>query len=465
MSLPKLKEYKIVTSKAYLETLKLRNCETNSGFTLLELVIASGVLLILAHAFFSLITTSYQLLGHARVQATARALANQQLETVRNLAFDDIGTGGGIPDGPLPQVQVINLNGQDFTVNTSVVYVDDPFDDVAPTDLLPTDYKQVKVAISWEGTFPANRQIEVITTVAPRGVESTAGGGTLAILVFDSQGQPVSQANIHIEAPAATPPVDLNLTTDSLGNLILPGAPVCTACYNLTVTKTDYSTDRTYSTAEVTNPDQPPATILEGQLTQVSFAIDLLADVTIRSSGNAINGFPTLPDTSFHLTSNKTIGTDSLGQAIYKLDQDYTTDGSGQLQLQLEWANYTLTVDNITYDLGGTNPVSPFSLLPNDNIEVSFSAVGHQPHTLLTIIQDASGSAIASAEARLYDGGSFDQTLNTGTTELPNFGQAFFSSLDEGDYTLEVTHPDYQTATSAATISDQTTQTLNLNPL
>ena len=435
-----------------------------SGQQLIELIIASGILLMYAHAIFTVILGMYQLANLTKSEAVARAIAVEQMELLRNLPYDDIGTLGGIPAGNLPQTQVITRNNQDFTVKTDIRYVDDPFDNTSPGDLLATDYKVAKISVIWSGAFTNNKQLDLVTYISPKGVENTTGGGTLKILVFDSQGQPVPQADVSIEATAASPPVDLDLFTDDNGLIILPGAPSCNECYYIEVSKTNYSQDRTYSSSEVTNPTQPWATILDNQVTEVSFAIDKLANITWQSTGSRASGFPALGNVTFHLRSGKTIGTDSGGQPVYKLDQDYTTDSTGQLLLSMEWDSYQLTVDNTSYDLAGVNPLTPISILPDQSQTIKFAVIPHQPYNLLAIAKDASGSAIASASAQLTATG-FDQTLTTGQSTDPDFGQAMFENLTSRTYQLTISHPSFAEATASVDVTGNQQQEVILNPL
>lgn len=436
--------------------------QSQSGYQLIEVVIASGIIIILAQAFFTLITTSYRQVGLSRIQASARAIATQELETIRNLPYQDIGTQGGIPAGTIVPQKTANSNGQQFDIVTSIVYIDDPFDGLAPTDLYAGDYKRVKVSISWTSTFPTQEIMEIITDVSPKGQESQTDGGIILVQVFDANGQPVSQADVHIEAPSLNPPIDINLFTNNNGQLMIPGSPVCNSCYTITVTKVGYSTDRTYTTSEVPNPSKPPLTILQNQISQISFAIDLISNVTIESRGPA-PAYSLLPNTDFHIQSTKTVGFDTLGDPVFETDQDATTDGSGSLNVQLAWGTYKITLDNIDQDLAGSNPLTPFNIYPNENKTIAFISQSHASHSLLTSVINASGSAIATASAHLYDGISFDFSISTAETNLPDFGQAFFSPLSAGTYTLEISHPDYETATRSVTIDGATQEVVILN--
>lgn len=438
--------------------------QSQKGLFLLEVIIAVGVMLMFAHAFFTIITASYQILSQSRSETVARALANEKLEIIRNLPYDEVGTNGGIPSGSIAQQEDVSRNGQTYTVNTSITYKDDPFDNLAPTDLLPADYKIAKVEVVWSSTFPTNKSITLVTNIAPKGVESSAGGGTIRVLVFDSQGTPVPQADVHITAPTLSPAVDLNLTTDNYGNLVLPGAEICTACYNITVGKADYSTDRTYSTSEVANPDQPPVTVLDGDVSQISFAIDRISTINFQSVSGRATNYLALGNVEFHLMGSKTIGTDTSGDPVYKHSQGYTTDSNGELSIDLEWDSYTLRINDALYNLAGSTPFSPISINAGENSEVKFISVSSEDHNLLAQVQDASGSAIASASAKLSDGGSYEEIIFTAESNNPDYGQAFFSPLNEINYTLEVSHSNYQTSTSSVDVSGSTKQIIILNP-
>ena len=111
-----------------------------SGAAFVEIVIAIGVLAMLLGAITSLVVASYDVLGYSRTRITARHLANEKMETLRNLPYADVAVVGGIPPGNILAEETITRNGLNYSVRTSVVFVDDPFDGLAPTDTLATDY-------------------------------------------------------------------------------------------------------------------------------------------------------------------------------------------------------------------------------------------------------------------------------------------------------------------------------------
>ncbi len=427
-----------------ITTLPKKNIE--KGQSLIGILVALAIFSILSQAIFTVVVTSYNLISFNRARITARHLAQEKIELIRNLPYDNVGTQGGIPPGPLPQTETIERNKLNYTVRTTIIYIDDPFDGVAPSDTLPTDYKRVRVEVSWQGTVSShNSPVVFLTDIAPKSVETTAGGGTLSIIVFDANGNPVPQANVSIVANSTNPPVNLTLQTSSNGRIILPGAPECNSCYQINVTKTGFSTDRTYSTSEVANPTKPHQTIIERQLTEVSFSIDKLSQLTIKTFNGREDNFTPLGNVNFRLVGNKTIGTDTNGQPVFKFDQNLSTNSSGILTLSnIEWDTYQLLLGSLSpYDITGTNPLQPLSILPDTSVDFSV-ALSPSSNNFFAAFIDNAGNPIASVSATLSNSDTgFSETKITGLSSEPDFGQVNFSNLTQQDYTLSATAAGY----------------------
>ncbi len=434
------------------------------GIVFLELVIAIGVLAILLSAIASLIIASYDLLGYSRTRISARHLANEKMELLRNLPYDQVAVAGGIPPGSLPQLEAIERNGLAYQVRTSVIYVDDQFDGLAPTDTLPTDYKRVRVDVSWGGTFASDATITLVSDISPRGVETNSDGGTLSILVIDANAQPVTEATVQIVNSSVVPQIDLTVETDALGRVLLPGAPACLECYQITVAKENYSLDKTYTNAEVAHPDKPPATIVDGQVSELGFVIDLLSSIVISSTYGRANNYALLANQFFKLTSAETIGTDILGEPVYKYDETLQTGSNGSLTVNdLEWGSYSLTLPAANWDFAGSNPLSPFTVLPSSTQTVSFASVAHSDNSLLLRTVDASSSAIPAVSVRLLSAPSYDEVLLSGDSGVPDFGQVFFSGLGQGIYDIEATKSGFLTTSYQATISGTMKDSIQMN--
>lgn len=444
--------------------LKLPKISSKKGQGLIEAILGLAILIILFHAFASLIIAAYDLLGNTRTRITARHLANERLEEIHNLPYNSVGVVGGIPPGELPQLRTVNRNGLDYTIRTSVIFIDDPFDLLAPNDAYPADYKRIRVDVSWTGRFVAGESVTMITDLAS---STVTAGGTLSILVFDANALPVPQADVHIVNTQVTPQIDLELKTGDDGYIVLPGSPPCDTCYEITATKEGFSSDRTYATSEVHNPNKSHASVIEGKLTEISFAIDKTSTLLISSTRDRNNYYSTLANKTFQFTGGKTIGFDSLGDPVYKYDQSLQTDASGTLTLEnMEWDSYQLTLPEASsWDLAGTNPLRPIILIPDQQLNLLFASASHETNSLLLAVTDASGSAIASASAQLTGPGGYDETIFTGESGVPDFGQAFFTPLTAGSYTVNVAKTGYLSASEPLDISGQTEYTVRLDRL
>jgi len=432
-----------------------------SGQLLVEVLIATSIFTILSAAIISLVVLLYQTIADVRIKTIARHLAVQQMELLHNVPYDDLGTTHGIPPGSLAEFSSVNRNGFVFTIHTSITYVDDPFDQQSPQDLLPTDYKQSRIEVSWDKELGIySKPIVLVSLHSPKGIETTAQGGTLSVFAINSSGQPISAASVNISNTAVTPNVNVTLQTDNNGLLILPGAPPCAQCYNITVTKSLFSTDKTYKESEVANPNKRPLTVVAGSLTESTFIIDRLAQISF-SSYTGIDNFNPAPNTVFRLTGQKTIGLDSLDNPVYKFDQTLSTGSSGIITLNnVEWDTYLMSLPSSTgKQLTGSYPHQPMQILPGAQIQLAFATTPISSHSLLLRVHDATGSAIASASAmlRLND---FVATRSSGLKTYPNFGQAFFNDISAGTYGFTLTHPDYKNLTGQILVNGISTDTV-----
>lgn len=444
-----------------------KKAKNSRGQTLLSLLLALAVFAILAHAIFTLTTASFSLVGFSKARITARHLAQEKIELIRNMTYDDVGTLGGTPTGPLTQTENVARNGLNLVVKTSIIYIDDVFDGESPDDLLPTDYKRVRVEVSWEGLAKSgNNPVILVTDISPQGVETTAGGGTLSILVFDANAIPIPQASVHVLASSLDPIVDLTLETNDNGRIVLPGTPICIACYQVSASKEGFSTERTYSTIEVANPNKPHVSIIEGESTEVSFSIDVLSNIDFISVTDQESNFSPLGNISFNLRGQKTIGTDVNDLPVYKFDEQLVTSDEGRLEVEnLEWDNYELSLPTpSSYDIAGTNPLIPLSVLPNTSYDLSFALATHTDHSLLLTVTDPSDTPIASSSATLSDGIGFEEQKFTGQENDPDFGQAFYSALSELTYDLVATASGFIDFTDNVIVSGYTKDQIILNP-
>ncbi|MFH1677709.1 MAG: prepilin-type N-terminal cleavage/methylation domain-containing protein [Patescibacteria group bacterium] len=265
---------------------------TREGFTLVELMVTIAIFALAGVSILSLFNWSIKTVVNYKAEAAALTISNHKIEMIRNLSYNKVGTVGGIPTGDIPQTETIIFNNKEFAVKTYVKYYDDPFDGLAGgTDTLPTDYKIVQITVSWTN-FWGKKSTDLSTIITPKGMETMEGGGTLTVIVFNSNGLPVDSANVSIQNDISDPFVLINTFTNADGRVSFPGAPA-SAGYKIAVSKTGYSTDYTCKTDSTgmgcsasegnPNPSRPEAIVLEGQLTEIGFAIDLLSNINIKT--------------------------------------------------------------------------------------------------------------------------------------------------------------------------------------
>ncbi len=254
------------------------------GFSLVDVIVASALVLIvfvgIAGAFKSIIQLSY----HNKAKLSALSLMNEQMEFIRNFKYDSIGTINGIPSGPIPQIENITLNGVDYTRRVLIKYIDAPQDGLGINDTngITADYKKVKIEVSWNSDGGVKKVFSV-SNFAPNGIETLSGGGTLVIDVINSLGVPVVGANVHIVNNSLNPIVSVNTFTNIDGQVVFPGSPAGSS-YEITVTKTGYSTAKTYNVSTANpNPNPGDLSVLKSKTTTSTFQIDLLSSKTVKT--------------------------------------------------------------------------------------------------------------------------------------------------------------------------------------
>lgn len=449
-----------------LRSVSLTNAFGNvDGFTLIEILVAIGLLGIFFTAVTLILHQVLTNIGESRVRTTALALAQAKMEIIRNLPYASVGTVGGIPSGPLLPTENLVIGGQTFTVTTSVVFIDDPFDGLSPQDINNTDYKRTRIEITWGGVYPSRLPVTYVTNIAPKGLESAIAGGTLRVRVFSASGSPVSGATVTIDNTAVTPEIHTQTLTAINGEVTLPGTPPCVTCYQITVTKPLFSTDKTYSASEVANPLQPLATVIAGQTSQLSFAIDQVSSITINSYGSRESGYPPIANVLFTIRGAKIIGYDTNDNSVYKYSYSTNTGGGSVLIAGLEWDTYTLDLTNSAHNLAGSNPISPFAVAPATTLTVPMVAIPKSNTSLLIAVKNAAGQWQASVSTQLTNSTlGVDLTKSTGATGAADFGQAFFGGLTPETYNLRLTLSGYEEATASLPLSSihQETFTLNL---
>jgi len=430
--------------------------KSKAGVTLIELLVGLGVFLIIGTALFALLQGSLKLVNADQNRTAALAIARKKLEVIKNLPYDDVGTMNGIPSGALQQGESEVLNHVTYSITTDIRYVDDNFDQLAPTDTLNTDYKRVQVTVTWDQA-PRSAPVTLVTNIVPTSIETTATGGTLWIEVYDPTTDPVSRLkNVDVTITAPSLNISISGKTDSDGRYIVPGMPPATEAYHVTVSKENYSTDQTYARDLETNPNPNPAnlSVAAGEVTtqyfEISKKVNLLAVHLQRADDHAHVVAP------FQIHGTKTIGTDGEGLPIYKYSAITTTpNNGGNAEIHdLESDTYTILFDeaSIGYVVAGYDHVLPYTIAPQGAETITIDLADYQPYTALITVTDNANLPVAGA------------TVTLGATNLitNDFGQAFFPGLVPNTYTLTISKSGYTTYTGTAIVNGNEQQTIGL---
>ena len=394
-----------------------------AGLTLLDVVLSIGIIGLLFGAIFLAYSSILDASSNAELRTVASTVLNRHVEVTRNLPYDQVGTVSGVPSGVIPTEQTSTISGVQFLVKTTVRSIDDPFDGTiggTPNDTAPADYKFVELEVSCL-TCRHFIPLTLTTTVAPRGLEAASQDGSLFVNAFDTSGRSVGSANVHVSNASVTPLIDLFDITNASGVLQLVGVPTSTQRYAIEVTKSGYSSEKTYLPGAPANPNplKPHATVAAQTVTQLSFTIDKVSTIKVKS----LDLFcASKPDADFNYQGAKLIGT---SPDVLKLSTSSRTAASGEVTLaNIEWDSYSFTLAEPGVDLLGSIPLLPILVNPDSNLDLWFVVASSSPSSLLvTVKDDTTGLGVPSATVNLSRTG-FSETLLTGRS---SFGQTDWS--------------------------------------
>lgn len=424
--------------------------KNKNGFTLIEILVSVAILALVLTGVYVVIMYVFKLSYVSRVRVLETQIANEYIEIIRNLPYDDVGTVGGVPAGAWPAATTTWRNGITFEVNTTIRNIDDPFDGTiggSLNDSSPADYKIVEVSVVCSSCHIGQINAQSLTAhISPKSLESNSQNGALFVKVFDASGVPVSGALVHITNTQVTPAIDITDITNTSGDLQIIDIATSTEAYNIVVTKSGYTTDYTVASSEANpNPLKPPATVATQKVTNISFSIDKLSTVNLSSINPqcaSIGGI------GFIVSGSKTLG---VNPSVYKYNRSISTNGSGEYVLNnLEWDTYAFEMSNGSYDVAGTIPTLPLFLFPDTTQNLFIILKPHTTDSLLVTVKDGGTKLpLTSATVTLSQVGE-SKSLITGQGYLRQTdwsggsGQEFFS--DENKFwdqsgSVEINNP------------------------
>ncbi|MBL7156212.1 MAG: prepilin-type N-terminal cleavage/methylation domain-containing protein [Candidatus Pacebacteria bacterium] len=428
------------------------------GFTLIDVLVGCSLMLIVFLSIFGIFQLGIKAVWLSKYKIDAVSIAKGEMEKIRNFSYADIGIDGRFPAGDLQSQTDIISNQVEYTIKRNVEFVINSADGVAfPEDECPQDYKKVEVKVSWEAKSPG--EVKLISDFAPKNLaqECSDIGGVLFVSVFDSLGAMIDFPFIEVKDPETDEVVKTAAPYGGQYYFSLPPS-----LYKIVISKDGYNNNRTYGIDEIAIPEKPHSNILEGEVAEISFSIDKLADFSI-DTVSIIQGEEDpvpVPFVNFSLKGEKIIGKDEQEQPVYKYLENHISNLSGHINItDLEWDSYTFSIDPYSgLDLSDINPSpQPVDLLPETNTSVILY-LSAENSFLLTMQDLETQEPIFSASARLQNSDLiYDKTQYTNEN-----GQTFFIPLDQASYELNIEAPGYEDYSGTILVFGDTSQIISL---
>lgn len=408
-----------------------RITKNQKGTTLIEIVVGVAIVGIIAMSLYMAIFNVTKLMGNAKQKIGAVALANEQMEIIRNLEYDQIGTQGWIPSGPIVQTETVTRNNFTYTIDTTIEYIDDSFDGTGAADSVETDYKQAQVRVSW--TLGGDtRDVIFISKFVPEGLETNIGGGTLSVNMIDAAVQPIAGATVKVDSVTDTPAIHGSAVTGADGNVRLPGLPAQE--YKISVSKADYAPVETYPNppASAFNPVNSNLFITDGDVVIKTLTMNKAGDLTLKAKDIADDD--EIDGIDIEIAGGPVIGTTP---ETLTIERNETTDSNGEIDLEdIDPGDYNIvnlaTLGNSEYEYIGADTVIPIHLNSDDDEEVNFVFAKKNVDSLLIVVKNSvSSELIEGAEVKVTNSSGFEQTTTTSAE-----GRVYFPVKEDPPVTM-----------------------------
>src|SRR3989344_2836052 len=108
-----------------------RDFKSKSGLTLIEMLIGIAIISIVMIAVYQGFAVFLDIFNSFNIRVLITDIANQELEIIRNVSYDQIGIQGGIPPGIIFPEKNEMKGGKNFLIQTTIRNIDDLFDGLA----------------------------------------------------------------------------------------------------------------------------------------------------------------------------------------------------------------------------------------------------------------------------------------------------------------------------------------------
>lgn len=434
-------------------TCKIKN---QKGFSLIEVLMVILVIGIVFTSLHGISMIGTKLTIEAKNRLAATALVNEKMEIVRNLPYDKVGIQGSIDiPGNLPAFETVSANGRSYDVSISARYFDDEMDGTvtsSPVDLIPNDYKIVRVIVSWKDSSGAEKRVSSTSRFVPPGLETNVGGSPLSINVNSVDNgvtSPVKQSSVHLSNSSVSPVIDDTILTDDEGHIMLPAARVSSG-NKLTLTKNGYETIETLDATPTFIPIYKHIDVVSNNLNQYSFEQNKLSNLHVKSVDLQNNPIENI---SFSIEGGKIIGHDDLNNVIFNMPETTGVTGLGgeKIYAGISPGNYNINMDiNANYKFVDFEPsVSPAIVPAGADFDYTMRVANATvPSFALTIKDELDGAPVADAEISMVD--SSNSEIFSGKRSSLR-GVVFYPDsidpLQEGNYEIKIEASGYATKT------------------
>ncbi len=268
---------------------------TNNGFSLIEVIVVSAILVLVFGGLFVAFDYSLKVINNSRAKLTAISVANDRMEYFRSLPYADVGVVNGFPVGTILQTSTTTMNGIEFAERVRVDYVDDPDDGqvtatTTDSNNISTDYKRIRLEYTWE-IAGATSTIFMVSNIIPRSIETNVGGGTVRIIVIDDNSELLPGASVRVKNISNG--YDVTSVTDVSGMALfsVPADSDYEAEVTGPIAGKNYSIDGTYvATTSNPNPVVSAFSVLEADISTLTFQIGELSDLMIKTLSSVVEG-------------------------------------------------------------------------------------------------------------------------------------------------------------------------------
>lgn len=379
-----------------------------SGLSVVELVVASSILFIVAVSIFGVLGYAANASAMSDQRGDALNLANQKLEEARNLPYDNVGTytstEWGDPPGSIPEILVVS----DMVVTSNVEWVRDEASGRAL-------YKHVSVSVSWE--TPGHGSVGLSTYIYGKSELVNVGDVLIRIVDMDT-GDPVHNGRVVLAVGAGSP---LTVYSDNdgeafFGNISVGDAPLTVDVFGKIV---DASTPDVVSVA------------VEALTTIIVYVTDPAeAEVVVTdTAGLPVAGADvSLTDPGGGVSAQLTDGTGSTTFTMLTL---------GAYDVHIEAAGYTHADASFSVSVGGESVL----------VEVVLAV----PSQFLVTVMDINGTPLTDATVRVYGPDPSAVEVDGSPAVTVASGEAGFN-VAPGTYTVEVDATGYDPGTSVVVV-------------